>query len=91
MDNQKKKYFIIGAICLMVLLNIVWTVLQNKFTPRLDEFKTEMKNFEQRIAKLEQGGLPDVADIREEFGSLKKLSQQYSGQLESLIKFSTPP
>lgn len=86
MDSQKKKVFIIGAICLIVLLNIVWTVLQNKFAPKLDAFKSDMAVLEQRIAKLEKGGLPDVADIREEFGALKQLSKQYSGQLEELIK-----
>ncbi len=86
MDCKTKKYIIIGGICAIVLLNIVWTVLQSKFTPKLAEVQSDMAKLEQRMLKLEQGGLPDVADIREDFGNLKKISEQYSNQIEKLTK-----
>ena len=62
-DNKKK--IIIGVVAVIVLLNIMWTVTQNKFTPKLDEVKAGMAALEQRIAKIENGGLPDVANLKE--------------------------
>lgn len=83
---NKKKAFIVGGIVVILLLNILWTVLQNKFTPKVDEVKAEQAKIEQRIAKLERGGLPDVADIREEFAKLRQLATQYEERTTQLVK-----
>ena len=83
-DNKKK--IIIGAVAVIVILNIMWTVTQNKFTPKLDEVKAGMAALEQRIAKLENGGLPDVANLKEEFASLKAVSDKFAERLNSSLK-----
>ena len=83
-DNKKK--IIIGVVAVIVLLNIMWTVTQNKFTPKLDEVKAGMAALEQRIAKLENGGLPDVANLKEEFASLKAVSDKFAERLNSSLK-----
>ena len=83
-DNKKK--IIIGVVAVIVLLNIMWTVTQNKFTPKLDEVKAGMAALEQRIAKLENGGLPDVANLKEEFAALKAVSDKFSERLNSSLK-----
>ncbi len=83
---NKKKAFIVGGIVVILLLNILWTVLQNKFTPKVDEVKAEQAKIEQRIAKLERGGLPDVADIREEFAKLRQLATQYEERTAQIVK-----
>ena len=86
LPTDKKKIVIIVCIVVVLLLNIMWTVLQNKFTPRVDEVRADLAKLEQRITKLEQGGLPDVADLREEFSSLKNISKGYEERLGQLIK-----
>lgn len=83
-DNTKK--IIIGVVTVIVLLNIMWTVMQNKFTPKLDEVKAGMAALEQRIAKLEQGGLPDVADLKEDFAALKTVSDKFAERLNASVK-----
>ena len=83
--TDKKKLFIIGVICAIILLNVVWTVLQNKFTQKLDVVISSMAKLEQRVMKLEQGGLPDVADLKQDFGTLKEIAEQYAGQLSNSI------
>ena len=83
-DNTKK--IIIGVIAVIVLLNIMWTVMQNKFTPKLDEVKAGMAALEQRIAKLENGGLPDVADLKEDFAALKAVSEKFADRLNQSLK-----
>lgn len=83
-DNTKK--IIIGVVAVIVLLNIMWTVMQNKFTPKLDEVKAGMAALEQRIAKLEQGGLPDVADLKEDFAALKTVSDKFAERLNASVK-----
>ncbi|MBQ9564301.1 MAG: hypothetical protein IJU98_01825 [Synergistaceae bacterium] len=82
---DKKKIVVIGCIVVILLLNIMWTVLQNKFAPRVDEVRADLTKLEQRITKLEQGGLPDVADLREEFSSLKNISKGYEERLAQLV------
>ena len=51
-----KKKIIIGIICVIVLLNVVWTVMQNKITPQFDALKAQMQAgleaLDQRITKL---------------------------------------
>ena len=83
-DNTKK--IIIGVIAVIVLLNIMWTVMQNKFTPKLDEVKASMAALETRITKLEQGGLPDVADLKEDFAALKAVSDKFADRLNASVK-----
>ena len=83
-DNKKK--IIIGVIAVILLLNIMWTVMQNKFTPKLDEVKAGMAALEQRIAKLENGGLPDVADLKEDFAALKAVSEKFADRLNQSLK-----
>ena len=41
---------------------------------------------EARVTKLEQGGLPDVADLREEFSKLKEMAAGYEERLAQLRK-----
>ena len=83
---DKKKAIIIGIICVILALNIMWTILQSKFTPRLDEVKAGMTALEQRITKLEQGGLPDVADLKADFANLKSLSDKFSERFTQSVK-----
>ena len=83
-DNKKK--IIIGVVAVIVILNIMWTVTQNKFTPKLNEVKAGMAALEQRIAKLENGGLPDVANLKEEFAALKAVSDKFAERLNSSLK-----
>ena len=64
----------------------MWTVTQNKFTPKLDEVKAGMAALEQRIAKLENGGLPDVANLKEEFAALKAVSDKFADRLSNSLK-----
>ena len=55
---DKKKQIIIGVICVILLLNVMWTVMQNKFAPKLDEFKKEINTaiaaLDSRITKIEE-------------------------------------
>ncbi len=83
---DKKKQIIIGVIAVILLLNIMWTVMQNKFTPKLDEVKAGMAALEQRIAKLEQGGMPDVAELKSDFAALKEISAAFTKQLDNAVK-----
>ena len=83
-DNKKK--IIIGIVCIILLLNVMWTIMQNKFTPKLDEVKAGMAALEQRIAKLENGGLPDVANLKEEFAALKAVSDKFADRLSNSLK-----
>ena len=83
-DNKKK--IIIGVVAVILLLNIMWTIMQNKFTPKLDEVKAAMSALEQRIEKLEKGGLPDVADLKEDFAALKAVSDKFAERLNSSVK-----
>ena len=83
---DKKKIIVIAAIVVIVVLNILWTVLQNKFTPKLAEVNDLIAKVEARVTKLEQGGLPDVADLREEFSKLKEMAAGYEERLAQLRK-----
>ena len=83
---DKKKIIVIAAIVVIVVLNILWTVLQNKFTPKLAEVSDLIAKVEARVTKLEQGGLPDVADLREEFSKLKEMAAGYEERLAQLRK-----
>ncbi len=85
-QNDSKKKIIIGIVCLILLLNIMWTIMQNKFTPKLDEVKAGMAALEQRITKLEQSGLPDVANLKEDFTALRAIADKFSERLNESIK-----
>ena len=86
MAENKKKQIIIGIVCAIVALNVMWTIMQNKFTPKLDEFKASMAALEQRIEKLEKGGMPDVAELKEDFAALKAISAKFSERLTQSVK-----
>ena len=83
---DKKKTVIITVIVAVLLLNVVWTILQNKFTPRLDAVKADMLKLEARIAKIEESGVPDIANLRQEFSELKNFSSSLSENIQNSIK-----
>ena len=83
-DNKKK--IIIGVVAVILLLNIMWTIMQNKFTPKLDEVKAGMAALEQRLDKIEKGGLPDVANLKEDFAALKAVSDNFAERLGQSLK-----
>ena len=84
--KDKKNTIIIAVICVIVLLNIMWTIMQNKFAPKLDEVTKAMAVLEQRIEKLEQGGLASVADLKEDFEAMKAISENLSERLNQSLK-----
>ena len=85
-----KKKIIIGIICVIVLLNVVWTVMQNKITPQFDALKAQMQagleTLDQRITKLEQGGLPDVADLKADFAALRGIADNLGQSVKASLK-----
>ncbi|MBQ7543439.1 MAG: hypothetical protein IJT02_00695 [Synergistaceae bacterium] len=83
---DRKKQIIIGVIVAILLLNIMWTVMQNKFTPKLDGVKTDVAGIEQRLARIEQGGLSDFASLKEDFETLKAVSAKFSEQAKAMLK-----
>ena len=85
LQNNKKK-IIVGVICAILVLNILWTVLQSKFTPKLDAVKAGMAALEQRITKIEQGGFSDLAEIKEDFTAMKEISAKFSERLQQSVK-----
>ena len=86
MAESKKKQIIIGVVCAILALNIMWTIMQNKFTPKLDSVKADIAAVEQRITKVETNGIPDVADLKAEFAALKEVSDKFSERVEQLLK-----
>ena len=84
--QDKKKTIIIAVISVIVLLNIMWTIMQNKFAPKLDEVTKAMAALEQRIEKLEQGGFASVADLKEDFAAMKAVSENLSQRLSQSLK-----
>ena len=87
--NSKKK-IILGIVIAILLLNIVWTVMQNKLTPQFDAMKAEITAgiaaLDQRITKLEQGGLPDVADLKSDFAALKEIAEKFAQRAGESLK-----
>lgn len=83
---DKKKQIILWVILAIVALNVMWTIMQNKFTPKLDGIKTDVAGISERLAKIEQGGLPDVANLKEDFETLKTVSAKFSEQIKTLLK-----
>lgn len=84
--TDSKKKIIIGVICVIVMLNVMWTVMQNKFAPKLDEVKAGMAAIEQRLEKIEKGGIPDVANLKEDFAALKAVSDKFADRLTQTLK-----
>ena len=84
--KDKKKIILIAVVCVILLLNIVWTVSQNKFAPKLDEVQKAIAALEQRIEKLEQGGMADMADLKSDFAAMKEISTQLSERLAQSAK-----
>ena len=60
--------------------------MQNKFTPKLDGVKSDVAGIEQRLAKIEQGGLSDFASLKEDFETLKAVSAKFSEQAKAMLK-----
>ena len=85
-----KKKIIIGIICAILLLNVVWTVMQNKFTPKLEELKTQLQtsiaSLEERITKIEQGGLPNVEDLKADFAKLREVADSFGQRVKDSVK-----
>ncbi|MBQ7733548.1 MAG: hypothetical protein IJT58_05970 [Synergistaceae bacterium] len=85
-----KKKIIIGIICVILLLNVVWTVMQNKFTPKLEELRTQLQtsiaSFEERITKIEQGGLPNVEDLKADFAKLREIADNFGQSVKDSTK-----
>lgn len=84
--KDKKKIIIIAIVGIILLFNIMWTITQNKFAPKLDEVKAAMAALEQRIEKLEQGGLANVADLKEDFAAMKAVSDNLAERLSISLK-----
>ncbi len=83
---DRKKQIIIGVICAIVCLNVMWTIMQNKFTPKLDGVKSDVAGVEQRIAKIETDGIPDVANLKTDFEGLRKAADTLSERMQQLLK-----
>ena len=86
MANNSSKRTLLIIVAVVLVLNVMWTILQNKFTPKLEEVKADQAKFEQRVAKLERGGLQDVADLKDDFAKLKELAGQYDAKIAELVK-----
>ena len=84
--KDKKKVIIIAVVCAILVLNIMWTVSQNKFTPKLDEVKASLAALEQRVEKIEQGGFANIAELKDDFTALKAVSENLSAQLTQSLK-----
>lgn len=84
--DNKKKQIILWVVLAIVALNVMWTIMQNKFTPKLDGIKADVASVDARLAKIEKDGLPDVANLRENFEILKVVSTKFSDQIKTLLK-----
>ena len=84
--DNKKKQIIIGIIAVILLLNITWTIMQNKFTPKLDGIKADVAGISQRLTNIEDGNLPQVANLKQEYESLKAISDKFSERAKQLLK-----
>ena len=84
--DTKKKHIIIGIIAVILLLNITWTIMQNKFTPKLDGVKADVAAISQRLTNIEDGGLPQIANLKGEFEALKAVSENFSERVKKLLK-----
>ena len=64
--------------------------MQNKITPQFDALKTQMQAgleaLEQRLTKLEQGGLPDVADLKADFAALRGIADNLGQSVKASLK-----
>ncbi|MBQ6775811.1 MAG: hypothetical protein IJP53_05070 [Synergistaceae bacterium] len=86
LPKDKKKMILIAVICVILLLNIMWTVLQSKFTPKLDAVQAKLTALEQRIEKIEQGGFNNMAELKEDFAALKAVSDGLAARLSQSLK-----
>lgn len=83
---NKKKVMIIGGIIVVLLLNILWTTLHNKFSFRVDELKNVVAALEERVGSLENRELPDIGELKDQFQSIQGMSDKYEAQLALLVK-----
>ena len=83
---DRKKQIIIGVICAILCLNVMWTIMQNKFAPKLDGVKSDIARVEQRLNKIENDGLPDVANLKTDFAGLREAADNLSERMQQLLK-----
>lgn len=86
MVNSKPKIIIISVIAVILVLNILWSLMQGKVTTEMQGVRAELAKMEERIAKMEQGGVPDLASLRTEFDELKKIGGNYEARLAALLE-----
>lgn len=84
--NSKPKIIIISVIAVILVLNILWSLMQGKVTTEMQGVRAELAKMEERIAKMEQGGVPDLASLRTEFDELKKIGGNYEARLAALLE-----
>ena len=83
---SNKKATIIAVVVVILILNVMWTMSQNKFTPKLDEVKVAMAALEKRVEKIEQGGFANIAELKDDFAALKAVSENLSERLTHSLK-----
>lgn len=83
---NKKKAMMIGVVVVILLINILWTTLHNKFSFRVDELKNVVAALEERVGSLENRELPDVTELQGQFQSIQVMSDKYEAQLAQLVK-----
>ena len=84
--KDKKKTIIIAIVCVLVVLNVMWTIMQNKFAPKLEEANKTIAALEQRVSKLEQGGFASMAELKEDFAAMKAVSDNLAERLKNSLK-----
>ena len=84
--QNKKKVTIIAIVLAILVLNVMWTMSQNKFAPKLDEVKASLAALEKRVEKIEQGGFANIAELKDDFAALKAVSENLSAQLSQSLK-----
>ncbi|NLL37953.1 MAG: hypothetical protein GX256_10635 [Fretibacterium sp.] len=77
------------AVGILILFNIVWTLTQGKVSSEAQALREELTKLEQRLAKLEEGGILDLESVRAEFEEMKKVGSLYSSSLEVVMKTET--
>ena len=86
---NKKKIMVICALVIVgiiLLANVLWTLMRHSLGAKFDGMTEAIAKVEARVAKLEEGGLPDVDNLREELKSLQSLSANYEGRVGQLLK-----
>ena len=86
---NKKKIMVICALVvvgIILLANVLWTLMRHSLGAEVEAMTEALAKMEARVAKLEEGGLPDVDSLREELNALQSLSANYEGRVGQLVK-----